>query len=396
MIVSTAITTVVLEFVHSVIKFSDVFQFTIFRGVPPGILFCAANLAEINFHRTSGIVVYHQIIISTCSDSAVITFSILSCDDRLIGYAFKERESQHQVFQILHLIVARIIQRIIPRLLCTISTTYTRFDKLHDGIMTVSMSERTCKYRPISITTYVIILPQQFVFIVQTMRYFFIDRFTVNHRLHGFHGQAAFYKTPVILFRIFFDRVVTISETLSIATMSALKHVEIQPGSVIEPSCGSCSSTWMECHQVIFVDSFDRGCQSFPFSSFHVATDISTNKPDNIRFVLITLCQKLAVCFCLFYSHLAPVHRASPNADHADILSLLCCCTDDVIHVIPITVYAFLIDVFEVVSVNHRILSVDIHRRNIVQRLNLNHVVSATFALFQVIFGFIPVQAFGQ
>ena len=115
-----------------------------------------------------------------------------------------------------------------------------------------------------------------------------------------------------------------------------------------------------------------------------------------IRFVLITLCQKLAVCFCLFYSHLAPVHRASPNADHTDILSLLCCCTDDVIHVIPITVYAFLIDVFEVVSVNHRILSVDIHRRNIVQRLNLNHVISATFTLFQVIFGFIPVQAFGQ
>ena len=223
MIVSAAVAAVVLEFVHSVIKFSDVFQFTIFRGVPPGILFCAANLAEINFHRTSGIVVYHQIIISTCSDSAVITFSILSCDDRLIGYAFEERESQHQVFQILHLIVARIIQRIIPRFLCTISTTYTRFDKLHDGIMTVSMSERTCKYRPISITTYVIILPQQFVFIVQTMRYFFIDRFTVNHRLHGFHGQAAFYKTPVIFFRIFFDRVVTISETLPVATMSALK-----------------------------------------------------------------------------------------------------------------------------------------------------------------------------
>ena len=74
--------------------------------------------------------------------------------------------------------------------------------------------------------------------------------------------------------------------------------------------------------------------------------------------------------------HLAPVHRASPNADHADILSLLCCCTDDVIHVIPITLYAFLIDVFEVVSVNHRILSVDIHRRNIIQRLNLNPATS--------------------
>ena len=53
----------------AIIKFSDVFQFTIFRSVPPGILFRTANLAEINFHRTSGIVVYHQIIITTCSDS---------------------------------------------------------------------------------------------------------------------------------------------------------------------------------------------------------------------------------------------------------------------------------------------------------------------------------------
>ena len=227
MVVPAAITAIVLEFMHTIIKFSDVFQFTIFRSVPPGILFRTANLAEINFHRTSGIVVYHQIIITTCSDSAVVTFSILSCNDRLIGYAFEERESQHQVFQILHLIVARIIQSIIPGLFCTVSTTYTRFDKLHDGIMTVSMSESSGKYRPVSITAYVIILPQQFILIVQAMRNFFVDRFAVNHRFHGFHGHAAFYKTPVIFFRIFFDRIVTISETLSVAAVSALEHVEI-------------------------------------------------------------------------------------------------------------------------------------------------------------------------
>ena len=82
-----------LKFVHSVIKFSDVFQFTIFRSVPPGILFRTANFIEINFHWTSGVVVHHQIIITTGSDGAVIAFSILSYDDRLIGYAFEERES---------------------------------------------------------------------------------------------------------------------------------------------------------------------------------------------------------------------------------------------------------------------------------------------------------------
>ena len=261
--------------------------------------------------------------------------------------------------------------------------------------MTVCMSERTGKYRPVSIPAYIIVFPEQFILIMQAMRNFFVNRFTVNHGFHRLHGQATLYETPVIFFRIFFDRIITVSETLSVAAVSALKHVEIQPGSIVKPSSRSCSSTRMECHQVILVDSFDRSGQSFPFSGFHIATDVSADKPDNVRFVLITFCQKLTVCFCLVNSHFTPVHRTSPNTDHTNIQTLLCCCTDNIIHVIPITVYTFLIDVFEVISVNHRILSVDIHRWNIIQCLNLNHIISAAFTLFQIIFGFIPVQAFG-
>ena len=160
MIVSAAVAAVVLEFVHTVVKFTDIFQFTILGCVPPCVLLGTADFAEINFHRASGVVIYHQIVIAACCDGTVITFAILSGDDRLIRYSFEEWEGQHQILQIFHLIVSGIIQSIIPRLFSTISTAYTRFDKLHDGVMTIRMSERTGKYRPVSVPAYIIIFPK--------------------------------------------------------------------------------------------------------------------------------------------------------------------------------------------------------------------------------------------
>ena len=231
---------------------------------------------------------------------------------------------------------------------------------------------------------------------MQTVRYFFVDGFTVYNGLHRFHSHTAFYKTPVIFFRIFFDGIISVTETLSITAVSALEHIEIQPRCIVEPSSRSRSATRVECHQMVLVDCFDGGCQCFPFGSLHITTDIPTDKPDNVRFVFIAFCQELAVCFCLIYIHFAMTYRTSPDADHADIKTFLCCGTDNVIHVIPITIYAFLIDILEVVAVSHGILSVDIHRRDIIQCLNLNHVISAAFALFQIIFGFVTIQTLRQ
>ena len=64
MIVSAAVAAVVLEFVHTVVKFTDIFQFTILGCVPPCVLLGTADFAEINFHRASGVVIYHQIVIA--------------------------------------------------------------------------------------------------------------------------------------------------------------------------------------------------------------------------------------------------------------------------------------------------------------------------------------------
>ena len=188
---------------------------------------------------------------------------------------------------------------------------------------------------------------------MQAMRNFFIDRLSVNHRFHRFHSHTTFNEAPVVLFRIFFDRVVTVTETLSVTTVSALEHVEIQPGGIIEPGCRSRSAAWMESHQVIFVDCLDRGRQCFPFGCLYVTTNITADKPDNVRLVFITFCKELAIGFRLFYIHFATVHRASPYTNHTDVHTFSCSRTDDIIHMIPITIYTFLIDVFEIISVYH-------------------------------------------
>ena len=74
------------------------------------------------------------------------------------------------------------------------------------------------------------------ILIVQTVRNFLVDRFTVNYGFHGICGHTAFYKAPVIFFGILFDWIITITETLPVAAMPALEHVEVQPGGGIEPS----------------------------------------------------------------------------------------------------------------------------------------------------------------
>ena len=98
----------------------------------------------------------------------------------------------------------------------------------------------------------------------------------------------------------------------------------------------------------------------------------------------------------ILYRHFSATHRTAPDTDHTDIKSFPGSCTDNVIHVVPIAVYAFLIDVFEVISISHRILSVGIYGGDIIQGLNLNDVISPLFTLFQIILGFIAVQTLRQ
>ena len=152
----------------------------------------------------------------------------------------------------------------------------------------------------------------------------------------------------------------------------------------------------MEGHQVVLVYCFDGGGESFPFGGFYVATNITSDEPDDIRLVFVALGEEFAVSLGLVYGHFATADGASPDADHADIDAFTGSGADDVVHMVPIAVDARAVDVLEVVAVGHGILSVGVYGGDIVQSLNLNDVISPLFALFQIILGFIAVQALGQ
>ena len=101
--------------------------------------------------------------------------------------------------------------------------------------MTIGMSERTGKNRPVGIATHVVILPARFILIMQALWDILIRRFSVDHRFDRFDGKTHIHIAPVILFGIIFDGVVTITITLSVTTVTTLEHIEIQPFTVVEP-----------------------------------------------------------------------------------------------------------------------------------------------------------------
>ena len=244
----------VLKFMYAVVKRSDVLQFAVFGCIPPCGFSGSTDFTEVDLHRSSGIIVYQQIVVSTCSYGTIVTFSVCAGDDRLIRYTYKERKSKHKVLQIFHLIEAGIIHSLLPRFLCAICAGYPRLKKLHDGIITVSMPERAGENRPISVTPYVMIFPSQLVFVMQAMRDFFVDRFSVDDGLQRSCCETTFCIAPVIFFRIFFNGILFISQTLSVTAVSALKHIEVHPGSISEPFCRSHSASRMKRHKVFLID----------------------------------------------------------------------------------------------------------------------------------------------
>ena len=129
---------------YLIIIFADVSQLSVFGVIPPYIFLCTTDLGQVDLHRTTGIVVYHQIIISPSGYGTVITFTVYSGNHTLIGNALEIGNTQHQTLQIFHLIVSGIFQCIHPclfRTVCPKSTDHSGFNELHNIVMTISMPE---------------------------------------------------------------------------------------------------------------------------------------------------------------------------------------------------------------------------------------------------------------
>ena len=101
----------------------------------------------------------------------------------------------------------------------TIPTGCTRFQELHDIIMSVCMSARTRKNRPISIASHITVTPAWLGRIMQSLRNTFIAGFCIQNRLQWSHGQSLFYITPIVFLQSR-NRSITISFFLTITPVS--------------------------------------------------------------------------------------------------------------------------------------------------------------------------------
>ena len=149
----------------------------------------------------------------------------------------------------------------------------------------------------------------------------------------------------------------------------------------------------MESHQMTFVYAADTVCQRIPYLRLIITADIPSYHPNNIRLILVTFCKKLTVCHGFFFIHQPLFHGSSPNTYHPYIDAPWSGTFNNIVHVIPISINPFAVDIFEIKTVCHGILAVNIHGRHTVQYLHLHHVISGILALIQIVRNLVTIQA---
>ena len=262
--------------------------------------------------------------------------------------------------------------------------------------MSVGVSTTACKHTPVGITTHIIILPAWLVGVVESHRDILVTGFCIQHRLDGVVLPGGVYIHPVVFLRIVRNRIVDITHTLSITTMSALEGVEIHPWGFAPPFGRGVTSTRMIGHDMILVNRLDSGSQCFPNFGLDVALNIATHKPDDVGLVLITVGQERSVFLGVLHTQQTSFYQSTPDAHHTDVDAMLLCHIDDIVHVVPITINTLLIDVLEVPSVYVRQLSIDVMGRNTINCLHLNHVIACLCTTLQIPFSLCSVQTLRQ
>ena len=91
---------------------------------------------------------------------------------------------------------------------------------------------------------------------------------------------------------------------------------------------------------MIRVVLLDGTCQRIPYLRTTVTTDITTDHPDNVRFILIALAQELTIGSGFLHIH--PAQLRTPDTVHGDIDTVAGSHIDDIIHVFPIAIDTFL------------------------------------------------------
>ena len=257
--------------------------------------------------------------------------------------------------------------------------------------MAIGVSATACKHTPVGITTHITGLPDTLIRIVESFGYALIDGLIVNDGFRGFVGPGGIHIHPVIFFRIVGYGIGFVVHALTIFAMPALEGVEVNPGCLTPPSGGCIATTWMIGHQVVVVYRLDGGGERLPYVSLHITLYITTDDPDDIWAVFVAVGEKTSVGLRLLYREFASFYHPTPDTHHTDIDTALFGLTDDVVHVIPITIVGLGQQIPLLIV---RGLPIDVYRGYIVQHLHLGHVIASVTCLIQVIRYFLTVQSF--
>ena len=257
--------------------------------------------------------------------------------------------------------------------------------------MAVGVTARACKHTPIGIATHVVVLPTGFIGVMKSHWDVLVTRFCIKHGLNRIIFPRRIDIHPVVLLRIVRNRIIGIAHALTIATVSALERMEIKPCCLAPPFGRGITSSRMIRHQVVLVYRLNGRSQCFPHLRFDVTLDITTHKPDDVRFVLVTVGKEGAILLGIFYAQFAILHQSAPDANHTDIDAVLTSHIDNIVHVIPIAVDALAVDVLEVPAIHVRHLSVDIISRYAINGLYLYDVIACLRTRLQIPLSLSPV-----
>ena len=136
--------------------------------------------------------------------------------------------------------------------------------------------------------------------------------------------------------------------------------------------------------------------QGVPHFGFDVALNVSADYPNDVGSIFVTFTQELAVGLGFFHTHQSRFYQPAPDAYHADVDAVAFGGLYDMVHVVPVSVDAFLVDVLEVESVGVRHLPVGIECRYAVYGLHLHDIEAGFAASSQVVPDFVAVEAFGH
>ena len=147
-------------------------------------------------------------------------------------------------------------------------------------------------------------------------------------------------------------------------------------------------------HQVVLVYRLDSCCQCFPYLRLDITLDVTTHKPNNIRFILIAVSEERTIFFSVFNTQLAVLDQSAPDTYHTDIDTILVGKVDDIVQMVPIAINTLLVDILEVPTIYIRHLSIDVIGRYSVNDLYLYHVVASLPTALQIPLRLGPVESF--